>query len=255
MSTPDFTANSVEYINLMSGNEGHSDLLRLAYDRVFTPAFPIADERVPIETFQHKLDRPQTASMQYNFIIAGRELDNLGNAEILGFSSGIFYPKACAGLICYNAVDPASQGAKIGTHMISALRRDFAQSAANYNVDLKAVFVEVNDPVKTMSVSDTLDPQVRLDIYKRWGASEVPLAYIQPALHPSQAKFDGLKLLEFPVSGKPAAKGVVRDFLYAMYADCGYVPQEDTAFQQMCSELGVRKLPSCLLKNPSLEKS
>ena len=234
-----FARRAYELITINPAVEGHSELLKEAYDDVYVPAFPVDDERQPLQVWMDRTDPKSTSSNKYVVIVAGSNLNDPKNRIIEGISVGIYYSKAQVGLMAYNAISPTSRGGGLGHAMVDARIDAFHDLAVQRNEKVRGVFLEVNDPDQVNAEEDSFDPAKRLAIFKKWGAEEVPINYIQPALADDTGKFDKLKLLSYATKeGVRPDVGAVHDFLYELYRGCGYKqPETDFDFMRMKADL------------------
>lgn len=239
MITNEFSRRAYELITINPAEAGHAELLREAYDDVYVPAFPIDDERQPLQVWMDRAHPDSKSSNKYVVIVAGTNLNDPETRQIEGISVGIYYGNAQVGLMAYNAIRPTCQGGGLGHAMVNARIDAFQNLADSRGEDLRGVFLEVNDPAQVKAEDDSFDPAKRLAIFKKWGAQEVAINYIQPALDEDKAKFDKLKLLSYPTrDGVRPDADAVHDFLYALYKGCGYAhPEKDPDFIHMKAEL------------------
>ena len=243
---PEFSkAGRADLLTVDVTNATHCALLREAYDGVYTEAFPLADERVEFSLWLDLADPKSAAPVRLPIILAGRDLYG-EKPEIDGISVGMYYTDSQTALIGYNAVSPKCQGQGLGSAMQNALRHEFNAIASSRGDSLRGVFVEVNDPAKETSQQDQFDPAKRMMIYRKWGAFDVPVTYVQPALGPESEKFRDAKLLYYPVNGAHPTVTATGDFLDSMYKSYGYAdPSTDEDFAKMIAEL--ERLPSSRL--------
>ena len=237
--TNEFSRCAYELITIDPSKPGHAALLKEAYDDVYVPAFPIDDERQPMQAWVDKSHPGNPNSNKYIVIVAGSNLNDPETRRIEGISVGIYYSEAQVGLMAYNAIRPTCQGGGLGHAMVDARIEAFQNLADQRGEDLRGIFLEVNDPAQVKAEDDSFDPAKRLAIFKKWGAQEVAINYIQPALDEDKAKFDKLMLLSYPTrEGVRPDADAVHDFLYALYKGCGYKhPEKDADFIHMKAEL------------------
>lgn len=98
--------------------------------------------------------------------------------------------------------------------------------------NLKAVFIEANDPAKTDASMESMNTEERLLFYKRVGAKIVDVPYSQPALGEGKEACECLLLLALPLVGQnEIKKETILRFLYEFYSACGVEnPEEDKNF-------------------------
>jgi len=193
--------------------QGHLDLLLRAHDEIYVPSFPIEEERDSLELWLMRLsENTSKAAYRYAIFIAGDQLENPQKAILKGISVGIYYKEAQAGLMAYNAIAPIARGNGLGRLMVELRRLEFEQMAQEAEQDLRAIYVEINDPDKIGAELDIYDPRKRERLFKSWGAIHIPIDYVQ------KNGFDGLKLMFYPDPNRPAPTfRDVEKFIKAMH--------------------------------------
>lgn len=236
MQNKSFITQDVRRLNLKE-NPAQLALLEQAYDEIYLPAFPVAEERDTLDHLKECLMCDDNSSREYVFVAAGNNLDNPEQATVNALGIGIYYKKAQSGLMAYNAVRKGVRG--LGRVMVDERIKAFDQVAKRDNTTLRGIFLEVNNPGKITAQEDVIDPHKRIDIFKSWGAEIVPIDYTQPPLDPKAPKCDDLLLMNYatPNGRRPSVKDTI-DFLREMYAAYGDVkPENDLDFQRMRRQL------------------
>ncbi len=82
-------------------------------------------------------------------------------------------------------------GAALHEAIVTTMQADARRSGRTLNY----VFAEMNDPARTDTASDNLDPRLRASIWSRWGYRWLDFPYVQPALSPEQKPVTTLLLL------------------------------------------------------------
>ncbi len=204
------------------------EILTAAYNEVYFPAFPIDDEREDLQKWLNRQENPDSLT-NYLIIVVGENLDDPARRFIKGISVGIYYTEEQVALLAYNAIRPECQGEGLGKKMVELRNKALCDLAKTKGHELKGVFIDCNDPAKVPEGEDTLSPEKRLSIFRKWGAVRVPITYVQPALEEGKEKCDKLILMAYPhpqTGDYPSlqdALGLVR----AMYRACGQADVEN----------------------------
>lgn len=218
-------------------------LLKKAYDDVYVPAFPIADERDDLELWLDRLTG-KDAQTSVSVVIAGENL-NSKNPVIKAISVAEYYPAEDVGLMRYNAVDPAYRNDGFGRVMLEARKQALLQRAEACGKPLQGIFVQVNDPAKITSEQDNMDPALRIKIFEKWGARQVPFDCLLPPLVPGAEKCDFLKLLSYPHprSGQYPGVEAVKAYMSAIYQnlDPAQPPQQNPDFHEVLRRIDAMK--------------
>jgi hypothetical protein len=91
-------------------------------------------------------------------------------------------------------------------------------------IDIKNLFFESNNPLKTKQENDSFDPVKRLEIFSHLGAKLINIPYVQPALDKKKKEVDNLFLLSFPqfnAKGEKIPATEIADFLKDLYISLG----------------------------------
>lgn len=217
-------------------------LLTRAYNDVYIPAFPIADERESIEAWMANYKNP-VKNAEIVIIIAGENLDNHRHAVIKGMSVGYYYPSGDAGLMAYVAIDPKYRSEGLGHVMVEARKQALLNAAKRHGKSLGGVFLECNDPTKVKPEDDSFDPATRIKIFQKWGAEIIPIDYVQPSLSVGDAKSDYMNLLAYPhpTTGKYPTPGEIHGFIYGIYKACakysGVLPEQDADYKAIKAQI------------------
>ncbi len=218
---------------------GHYELLKKAYNEIYVDAFPDINEREELEIWVSKLkNKAQSASDSYAIILAGDNLDDPANAYIKGIAVGIYYDDAQSGLMAYNAIRPECQRQGLGRFLVNERIKAFEGVSKSKGHDLKAIFLEVNNPDKVETCGDSMDPKLRKATFEAWGARTVDVDYVQPALSTDKGKCKELMLMAYPVNSAYPTPKITEHFLHALYEGHGHKPPEqDEDYRNMVAEL------------------
>ena len=193
-------------------------LLDEAYKNIYLPAFPDEKERETLEKF-HKAIDGGFEKIQIVVNILGENLEDPENYVIKGLSIAYYYENQNVGLLAYNAIDPEHQEAGLGKLMVLSRIEALQDVARQHGKELAGVFIECNDPCKVSEDMDSMDPKKRVAVFKKWGARQIPIDYVQPPTSVDGFYCDTLLLMNYPVDGKYADKATVESFLRGIYRD------------------------------------
>lgn len=198
----DFNAVSSETLLVRGDNEHSIELMRRAYHEIYEPAFPIEDERDPLDKIESRLRNPVNGVKRV-ILLAGRELKDPDpqKADLAAIGIAYYYSSTGAGLLAYNAVAPDLQGGGFGKMMVQGRIKGLQQLASESGQELQSVVIEVNNPAKVRPEDDSMDPKTRIAIFEKWGAKVVPVEYVQPPLGPGLAKSRNSLLMVYPLNG------------------------------------------------------
>lgn len=248
LKTADFTSTSrgqkitTSVHTIDPSNPESMALLAQAYNDVYMAAFPIDAERESLDSWVKSLTQEDSSSAIV-ITIAGENLDDLEGRTVKALSVGYYYADTNAGLLAYNAVDPAFQGQGLGRIMVEARERAMQELAQQRGKTLGGTFVECNDPAKINPDEDVMDPKKRIAIFEGMGARVLNIDYVQPPLQVGGEKCDTLKLLAYPnpVTGKYPTKDEVRDYLTGIYTElaeyAGCPPEKNPDFIRSMKQL------------------
>ena len=204
-------------VKTLSAHRRHLDMLAEAYERIYTPAFPDANERESLEKLRRSL-RGETPGVEAIVNIMGEKLDHPTRRKITGISVAYYYPDQQVGHLSHNAIDPSLRGGGLGKLMVESRIHALKRAAARHGKTLKGAFIEINDPAKVKPEHDSIDPATRAAIFEKFGARRIPVDYTQPALSETTAPCDYLMLMSYPVDGHYADKSTVEGMVRGVYA-------------------------------------
>lgn len=207
----DFNASSSELLIVRGDDEHAIALMRRAYDEIYVPAFPIEDEREPLEKIETRLRNPGASDVGRVILLAGRNLSDPdpAKAELAAIGIAYYYSSTGAGLLAYNAVAPGLQGGGFGRLMVQGRIKGLQELAKESGQELKCVIIEVNNPAVVKPEDDSMDPAKRIAIFEKMGAKLIPADYVQPPLGVGLGKSRNSVLMAYPVNGKyPTAEQV-----------------------------------------------
>lgn len=187
-------------------------LLRQAYDDVYLAAFNIPEEQLSFKQLCANVKDGATVTL---LLIPGAK--PIIKALVIGYHyhGGANHPDV--GLLGYLATDPQYQGQGLGKRMDALFRQTALAQAEKRGRKLGGIFLECN-PVGTKN--DIMDPAVRIAMYKKWGAVELPIFYKQP---PLELGVDGLELRLLvepnPKTGAYPAIEDIKTYLTGIYTE------------------------------------
>jgi hypothetical protein len=193
-------------------------LLDEAYNDIYLPAFPDAKERESLEKIRAAVDG-KFDKIQIVVNILGENLEDKENYVIKGLSIAYYYENQNVGLLAYNCIHPDHQEGGLGKLMVVSRIEALQECAKKNGKELAGVFIECNDPFKVSEDMDSMDPKKRVEVFKKWGARQVPIDYVQPPTSPDGYYCDTMILLNYPVDGKYADKETCEAFLRGIYRD------------------------------------
>lgn len=214
----DFNAASSETLFVRAGDEHAISLMRRAYHEIYEPAFPIEDERDSLDKIESRLRSPVNGVKRV-ILLAGKNLKQPDpeKADIAAIGIAYFYSNTGAGLLAYNAVSPDLQGGGFGRLMVEGRIKGLQQLADESGVPLKSVIIEVNNPAVVKPVDDSMDPAKRIALFEKWGARQIPIAYVQPALGEGLEKSRNSVLMAYPVNGSYPDADAVGAFITGIW--------------------------------------
>jgi hypothetical protein len=199
----DFNAASSELLVVRATDEHSIELMRRAYHEIYEPAFPIEDERDPLDKIESRLRNPVNGVKRV-ILLAGRGLkeEQADKAELAAIGIAYYYSSTGAGLLAYNAVSPKLQGGGFGKMMVQGRIKGLQELAAEGGQELQSVIIEVNNPAKVRPEDDSMDPAKRIALFEKWGAKLIPVDYVQPPLGPGLEKSRNSLLMAYPLNGR-----------------------------------------------------
>lgn len=227
----------MEIVNITKNTPQHFHLLEEAYREIFIPAFPDPDERESLQQIMEAIhEKVPNLVMAVN--ILGENLNDPQKAVVKGIGIAEYYEDASVGLLAYNAIDPKYREKGMGKILVQSRIDTMKKFAKERGKKLRGVFIDVRDPSKATPAKGDFDPQLRVDIFTKWGAKKVPMDYVMPPLNKSSDYCDTMMLMNYPVDGLYAEKDAIRDCLSAMYRRCNIKqPEQDYFFRRMAKQL------------------
>lgn len=226
----DFNKKAHEKLRLrqLEGNDVHVvegdnpkslALLARAYKDVYEAAFPMPEERESLETWLDNL-KGGNASAKITISILGDNLDS-ATPTLKAMTVGYYYDTQNVGLLAYIVTAPTFQGKGLGRAMNEANNYALLQFAKNKSAQLGGIFFEVNDPAKIKPEDDVMDPSKRIAMYKKWGATMIPIDYVQPPLAVGAPACTTLKLMAYrhPETGQYPSKDAVKGYITGIYTE------------------------------------
>lgn len=182
----------ISHIELTNSKQDR-ELLRDFYQELYVIEFPDPDERESLENMERYLElKTQGWYGKNNYHITIGIQDGKPIAGVIAD----YLAEANSGVIEFLVVAPEFRHRKIGKAILeiteSLLLADAKQHLGR---NLDCIVAEMNDPFKTTSVRDNVDPAKRTLIWKQWGYDGLDFPYIQPALSNSQQPASNLLLI------------------------------------------------------------
>lgn len=225
-------------------------LLHRFYNDFMITAFPLEDERDPVESWEHLLSDEARSSLEdpaWHLLLVFDQKDR-NKTNILAGGAFEHYAKSNCALLTYVVIHPDCRGQGLArqliAHEVAILQRDARQRCQAG--DCRAVFAEMNSPQRIQEAQDVMNPALRLKIFDKIGFRKLDFDYIQPPLSPEQQKCKDLVLAIYPgspylrnVGGTPHLPSpILRDFLEEFYGYlCTYDFTQDPDFQFMMRQL------------------
>jgi hypothetical protein len=224
-----------------AGNKRSLTLLAKAYEAVYVPGFPMPEEREPLEKWLTALGSRKDPG-KLSISILGENLDG-PNPTLKAMAVGYYYKKHDVGLLAYLVTAPEFQGKGLGRTLNDANNGALIDFAQGNKQPLGGIFLECNDPAKIKAEDDVMDPQKRIDMYKKWGAVVLPIDYVQPPLEYGGAKCDTLKLMAYPhpVTGQYPSKTAIKGYVSGLYEElavyAGMAPKDNPDYIRMMQQI------------------
>lgn len=200
--------------------------LAKAFDEIYTPAFPDDNERETLEKM-HRVLNGETPGVEIIINVVGEDLTS-ADPVVKGIGVAYYYHPQNVGLMAYNAVGPQFKGEGIGKMLVHSRIESLKQMANSKNNTLRAVFLDCNNPNKVDAKHDSMDPSVRIKLFKKWGAREIPFNYVQPPLEDHLEYCDNMTLYNYPVDGKYAGPKETLAYIEAIYKES--LPNQDLKY-------------------------
>lgn len=186
------------------------------FEKLYIKYFPIEEEREPLENILHRIEN----HLMPITLIVIETIDE----KVVGGCISDYYPEIKMLMPIYLFVDENYRKYGIG--------KKLANIMFEYYPECEHIFFETENPEKTDEQYITLNPQVRLNMYLRWGYEIVPINYIQPPLTTTGKCGTNLFLMH---KGKPLTKEVLKTFLYHFYKELKF--EESDEYKQLCNEI------------------
>lgn len=232
-------------------------LLAKAYKEVYEPGFPMPEEREPLEAWVKNLQG--NGSVQITISILGENLDG-PNPTLKAITVGNYYNAQDVGLLAYIVTAKPFQGQGLGRIMNEANNHALAQFAKAKGTTIKGIFFEVNDPAKIRAEDDAMDPQKRIDMYKKWGATTIPIDYVQPPLEKGGEKCDTMKLMAYrhPETGEYPTPDAVKAYITGIYNElaefAGCAPKDNPDYIRAMKQIDAMKPLTAPAQKPASPK-
>lgn len=226
----------IEYRRVRRDDSLSMGYLKLIYNTTYPELFPYVDDRESWEQWMHYLN---TAADENFFILAGENMDRQDQAIIHGFVIGSYFKQSQTGMISYIGVDKKHRSDGVATGLIDTLTAMMDDLAKRDGKALNGLFAEANDPEQVEPSEDSLPPAVRLKIYHRWKALQVPVSYSYPCVRSPWKKEGFMLLLSLPVQGCYAEPVSVLGMIADYYRNAGIDPLQDTDFRRIQDEIAV----------------
>jgi len=157
-------------------------------------------------------------------------------------SSGVvleYYVRSNCLLITYIAVSEPNRRKGLAKQLIeSGLKLTSQYINSVYGKKTDAVFFEANNPIST--VSDSFDPNLRLEIFRKSGCKWIDIEYVQPPLDKQKHKVFNLLLFCYPInheSGTKLKKTTIISFLEDFYYALNIQSNTDDYYKKMILQI------------------
>lgn len=175
--------------------------------KVYNPLFPLPSERENFEDILYRVESyttPQTIIYLYcndSEIIGGAVVDIYRNIDFIE--------------LIYLAVRIDKQKCGIGRQLLEKVEEDAIKSGFNWCI------LEADNPQMTSIKDTSMNPQQRIDMYKKWGYNIIPCQHIQPPLDETKDYDYHLLLLCKELSDIKLSKQQLSKFLGEFYKGLG----------------------------------
>lgn len=235
---------NIEYVEI---TDPDSEAVSQFHDDVLVEAFPDYYVREDIDIIRRNLREGSWVEgneiCKYHLIVAQKGLNIVGGVAFYFFSFGDY----AIGMGSYLAVKEEFRRKGVGMHLINARDRILSRDAQLFNVYLKGLVIQVNDP-SLMSMEeikrDPMDPWKREMFWKRRGYRKIAFNFIQPSIRAGDPPVEYLSLYIFPYSPEwdrmeQISREELGNIIYCFIRCTGTVgPMElDPSYIQMKSEL------------------
>lgn len=244
---------NTEYIEI---TDPDSEAVSQFHDNVLVEAFPDYHEREDVDIIRKNLREGSWVEgneiCKYHLIVAQRGSNIVGGVAFYFFSFGDY----AIGMGSYLAVKKEFRRKGVGMRLINARDRTLSRDAQLFNVYLKGLVIQVNDP-SLMSMEeikrDPIDPWKREMFWKRRGYRKIAFNFIQPSIREGDPPVEYLSLHIFPYSPEwdrmeQISREELSNIIYCFIRCTGTVgPMEsDPSYIRMKSELASQEYFSIL---------
>lgn len=244
---------NTEYVEI---TDPYSEAALQFHDNVLIEAFPDYHEREDIDIIRSNLREGSWVEgneiCKYHLIVAQRGSNIVGGVAFYFFSFGDY----AIGMGSYLAVKKEFRRKGVGMRLINARDRTLAGDAQLFNVYLKGLVIQVNDP-SLMSIDeikrDPMDPWKREMFWKRRGYRKIAFNFIQPSIRAGDPPVEYLSLHIFSYGPEwdrmeQISREELSDIIYCFIKCTGTVgPMEsDPSYIWMKSELSGQEYFSIL---------
>lgn len=198
--------------------EYNLNLLKDFETNVYLNAFP-DNER---EEFSDIIRRIQNINKwePQTFIILKMEGD-----EVVGGVVADWYSSCCVLEIIYITLKFSYRGKGKGYQMLWGSIEKIKECVG----DIQNIFIEVEKIHNRPLIGDEMDSRKRLEFWKRCGAIEIPINYVQPPLSEGKKELNDLLLMGMPLNEGDKVvfkKNILIEFLKEFYKGLGYTESE-----------------------------
>lgn len=171
---------------LIKDKEGYDRNYELItqFSVIYNQAFPDENEREELSSIYNRLC---TQSKPFSFIIF-----DVYNGVVQGGLIIDVYTEVEVAHLIYIVTDPEKRRQGIAKRLL----KTYLPAALNeLGLDIETVIFESNNPQLTLI--DSFDTSLRLDIFRKLGAKRIPINYIQPPLENRTQRVDNLFLFVY----------------------------------------------------------
>lgn len=189
---------------------------------IYLPLFPLSSER---EKFEDILCRVGGENLPQTLIYLYRE-----GSEIVGGIIVDLFPNINFIQPIYLAVRKDKQKNGIGKRLMGVVENDATCLGFNWCI------IEADNPELTSMQDTSMDPKIRVNMYKKWGYNIIPCNYIQPPLDETKDYDNHLLLLSKDLSCVKLSKHTLSNFLSEFYKGLG---GSDEVLQQVINSIKI----------------
>lgn len=209
-----------------------------SFKDLYIKGFPDINEREDFDVILNRVFGPKQTNEPHSVIILSISEDD--NPEVMGGLIADWYEKSQAIHLIYLIIDEKFRGKGVAKKLINNGVADIKNwIKAEKGIEIKNVFFESNNPLKTNLGNDSFYPVKRLEIFSHLGAKLININYIQPALDKKKKEVDNLLLLSFPqfnANGDKIPATEIAHFLKDLYISLGET-ENSKSFKNMVSNL------------------